>query len=125
MDVAWPWRHESLIEAAALLASEPPTLVGDDPDPSWPDLSWAVHEVVDDTSWDLYDPSGSIGTILRNDVEASAARELVHLLVQVSERQGADAPDSRWFSDPGWGAVRATAIVLLHALTAADATMRR
>lgn len=120
MDVAWPWRRADMIDASALLASTPPTLVGDEPDPRWPDLSWAVHEVVDDTSWDEHDPSGSIGTILRNDVEASAARELVLLLVQVSERQGADAPDNRWFSDPGWGAVRASATGMLHVLTAAD-----
>lgn len=117
MEVEWPWRHQALVEAAELLAAEPPRLVGDQGDPRVPDLTWAVHELVDDTWWDHRDPSESIGLILRGEHEAASVRELVALVVQVSDRQGADAADGRWFSDPLWPEVMSAATRMLTTLT--------
>ena len=109
MDVDWPDRRSSVLDALDLLASEPPTLDNKGRDRRWPDLTNAVHWLVDDTFWDAHDPTDSIGTILRDEREAAAIRRVVAAVVAVSERQGATSTDARWFADEGWAEVRAAA----------------
>ncbi|WP_417281634.1 SCO4402 family protein [Amycolatopsis plumensis] len=93
MNVAWPERREDVISALGVVSAEPPTLDGAGRDTRFPDITNAVHWLVDDTSWDSEDPAASIGTILRNSVEAGAIRAVVAAVVGVSDRQGAAATD--------------------------------
>ena len=92
------------------LAAEPPILNEHGSDPRWPDLTNAVHWVVDDTWWDDEDPSDSIGSILVDEEEAEAMRAVVREIVGVSERQAvAGSSDRAWLGDDRWPHVRAAA----------------
>lgn len=57
----WPDRREDVLAGLECLAAEPPRLSGSDADPRWPDVTNAIHWLVDDTWWDTTDPSESIG----------------------------------------------------------------
>ncbi len=102
------------------LASTPPVLQANQRDPRWPDLTNAVHWVVDDTGWDHHDPADSVGLILRDEIEATALRAVVELVVRVSDRQGAAATDALWFADPDWPAVRRLALTASELMQAND-----
>lgn len=117
MKLEWPWRRPDLLTSLELLRDEPPALPTDGIDPRWPDLTFAVHYLVDDTFWDQTDIADSIGLILRDQTEADMARELVDLLVRVSDRQGAASSDACWFGDPDWPSVREAASRLLVAMS--------
>ena len=116
MDVAWSERREDVISALGVLAAERPTLDGAGRDTRFPDLTNAVHWLVDDTAWDSEDPVTSVGTILRNSVEADAIRSVVAAVVAVSDRQGAAAADAAWFGDGDWREVRRLAAEALACL---------
>lgn len=64
-------RRVDLREALVLLSSEAPPLTPSDRDPRWPDLTAAIHWLVDDTWWDQRDPSEDVGVILRSGAEAA------------------------------------------------------
>lgn len=117
MDVAWHGQREDVLSAFRTLAAEPPVLDGEGRDTRWPDLTNAVHWLVDDTPWDLVDPATSIETILHNSREADVVREVVAAVVAVSDRQGATASDAAWFGDSGWCIVRRLAANALTCLT--------
>ncbi|MEU3770415.1 hypothetical protein AB0E55_35590 [Amycolatopsis keratiniphila] len=117
MDVAWPGRREDVLNALRVLAAEPPVLDGVGRDDRLPDLTNAVHWLVDDTPWDLVDPATSIGTILRDSHESDVIREVVAAVVAVSDRQGAASSDAAWFGDSGWSDVRRLATTALTCLT--------
>ena len=103
-----------MISGLDALASAPPIPQAGQSDPRWPDLTNAVHWVLDDTSWDSQDPADSVGLILRDEGEAAAVRAVVTRIVRVSERHGALAPDALWFADPDWSAVRQVALAALE-----------
>ncbi|MCR6488706.1 hypothetical protein M8542_38345 [Amycolatopsis sp. OK19-0408] len=103
-----------MVSALGVLAAERPALDGRDT--GFPDLTNAVHWLVDDTSWDSQDPATSVGTILRNAAEAEVIRALVAAVVAVSDRQGAEASDAAWFGDSGWHDVRRLAAEALTCL---------
>lgn len=118
MGIAFPDRRQDLLNALGLLAADVPELDGDGWDTTrWPDLTAAVHWLVDDTAWDVHDPVESIGTVLHNDVEADAVRAVVTAVVAVSDRQGATAPDASWYGDQTWPEVRRLATQALASLT--------
>jgi len=117
VNVTWPDRRADVIVGLEALAAAPPMLDGSQLNPQWPDLTNAVHWVVDDTWWDRQDPAGSVGSILRDETEATTIRAVVELILRVSERQGPTAPDTSWFADPEWPLVRQRALVaseLMH-----------
>ncbi len=116
MDVEWPDRRADVLAALELLANEAPAFDEAGGDPRWPDLTNAVHWLVDDTWWDYHDPAGSVGTILRDQREADAVAQVVALVVRVGELHGASAPDAEWFADPSWSHVQARAAVALQLL---------
>ncbi|MEV6443013.1 hypothetical protein [Amycolatopsis sp. NPDC051716] len=116
MDVAWPERREDVVAALRVLAAEAPALGVVGRDPRFPDLTNAVHWLVDDTSWDSEDPVASVGTILRDGAEAEVIRAVVAAVVLVSDRQGAAASDAAWFGDRGWCEVRRLAAEALSCL---------
>lgn len=99
MGVEWPDRREDVLNALDILSSP-------DPSAEWPTLTEAVHWLVDDTFWDVRDPTEDIGALLADEDEAAAIRSVVRVLVAVSERQGPTAPDQAWLDDSGWPMVR-------------------
>ena len=106
--VEWPDRRADVLnglDALAALAGGPEPV----PETPWPDLTNAVHWVVDDTWWDHEDPRASIGTLLVDEEEAAAVAEVVREIVGVSERQGSIGPAEAWFGDEAWPRVRAAA----------------
>lgn len=107
-----------MIAALEVLASDPPLLAAGEDDPRWPDLTNAVHWLVDDTWWDHRDPIGSVGLILENELEAGRARDLVELVVSVADRQGPSSPDAAWFGDALWSDVRKAAAAMLALMVA-------
>jgi hypothetical protein len=109
VEVEWPDRRTDVLNALELMSAGPPLLASDDSDNRWPNLTNAVHWLVDDTTWDINDPSESVGLILLNEHEADAVRETVSAVVEVGERQGSEASDGAWFGDPEWGRVRSLA----------------
>lgn len=115
IDVEWPGRRGDVLAALELLESEPPLLDSNGRDPRWPDLTNAVHWLVDDTVWDHFDPSESIGTILRAETEATAIRAVVSALLEVADRQRSGT-DSSWFEDARWHSVRELARVAIDAM---------
>lgn len=116
MRVEWPERREDVLNGLDALASDP-VLNGDGVDQRWPDLTNVVHWVVDDTWWDHADPSESVGTVLVDAAEVRAVYEVVALVVELSERVGADTTDAQRSSDGAWPRVQeaaAAAAVLLR-----------
>ena len=109
MTVDLPGRREDVLNALVLLAGDPPALEVNGRDSRWADLTNAVHWLVDDTGWDRIDLIESVGTILRNEHEASVLSRLVALIVGVSGRQGPTASDANWFGDEAWAEVQSTA----------------
>lgn len=101
-----PYRRQDVLNALGLLAGDVPELDDAGRERRWPDLTEAVHWLVDDTWWDEDDPVESIGTILRDEAEADAVRAVVTAVVAVSGRQGAAAVDAAWYGDPAWPDVR-------------------
>ena len=108
MTVLWPDRRADVLAGLDVLAAAP---VASDPglDGRWPDLTNAVHWVVDDTFWDRQDPAASIGTLLISAEEAEAVAAVVREVVSVSDRQGPEASDRAWLDDEAWPRVRAAA----------------
>jgi len=115
--VKWPDRRGDVLNGLDTLAEEPPRLAGDEPDPRWPDVTNAIHWVLDDTWWDQRDPREDIGDLLRDEREAEAVERVVRAIVTVAGRQ-AGRSDAHWFGDPDWPRVRdlaAHAAVMLRA----------
>jgi hypothetical protein len=105
-----------VIQALALLASGPPTNAPKGFDDRWPDLTNAIHWLVDDTWWDQHDPAESLGDLLRDDTEVEAINAVLVPLLEVLNRLGSSAPDYRYFSDEHWGDVRKQARIAVELL---------
>lgn len=103
--VELPDRRLDVIESLKVLASDVSRL-DSGRDTRWPDLTNAVHWLVDDTVWDHYDPAESIGVLLRSEAEAAAIRLVVASVVIVSETVGADISDRSWFESDEWPRVQ-------------------
>lgn len=112
------WRRGDVREALLLLSSDVPALTPSGMDPRWPSLTEAIHWLVDDTWWDLRDPSDDVGVYLRSSAEADALRLLVRAIMDVHDRHGPLAPHAAWYGDPAWPQVQALA---RQALTIFDA----
>ncbi len=109
MDVKWPDRRADVLTALDVLAAGSTQVDAAGSDMRWPDLTNAIHWLVDDTWWDKIDPAESIGTLLHSTAEANAIRSVVTAVMAVAERQGTDSADSLWFGDPAWPTVQALA----------------
>src|SRR4051794_29501147 len=109
MGVEWPDRRGDVVAALCALESEP-VLSDEGFDQRWPDITNAVHWLVDDTGWDSRPPEESIGELLRHGEEAKAVRKVVDLVVAVSQRVGATASDAAWCSDAPWPSLQDAAL---------------
>ena len=108
MAVTWPNRRQDVLAGLDLLAA-PPEVDENGRDQRWPDLSNAVHWVVDDTGWDLRPAADDVGTLLFDANEAEALAAVVSLVIDVSRRQGATTSDADWFADADWSKIQRAA----------------
>lgn len=108
VEVRWPDRRADIIKALEALAAE------DAADPSrWPDLTNAVHWLVDDTDWDSHDPALDVGTLLASETEARAVREVLGPLLTIPSALGPVAPGSDFVTHQTWPEVADGGVVLL------------
>jgi hypothetical protein len=73
----------------------------------WPDVTNAVHWIIDDTSWDKHPPRDDLGILIWNDEEATAVHAVVRLLLACLDEMTSDVPDFVYFAHPRAAAVRA------------------
>ena len=115
MSVEWTQRGD-VKEALILLSSGVPDLTPEGWDPRWPNLTEAIHWLIDDTGWERRDPSEDVPRVLHTEEEASALAVLVRSVMKVHDRHGPTAPDAAWYGDSEWTRVQqlaATALALL------------
>ncbi|MBO3100623.1 SCO4402 family protein [Cellulomonas fengjieae] len=122
MKLEFPDWRDDVLAALECLAAKPPRLSGSDVDPRWPDVTNAIHWLIDDTWWDTTDPSESIGRILHDEREASAVRRAVEAVLAVAGRLQPEDVDRLWFGDASWPLVRTRAGEALDVLRTADRT---
>lgn len=120
----WPDRRSDVLSGLDTLAAAPPTLRPGQSDPRWPDVTNAVHWLLDDTWWDHHSPEDSVGILLMDKGEAAAVAEVVRVLVEVSDRCGPVADDSLWFSDRAWPELRRAAAHAADLLRRSDGRAR-
>jgi hypothetical protein len=99
-----PGTRSGIIEALDVLA----TVTPEDTE-RWPDLTAAVHWLVDDTLWDQFDVAESIGWTLRDEQEVAAIRAVLDPLLAVLDALGPLAPDPSYLRHRSWPDVRAAA----------------
>lgn len=116
MTLEWPDRRADVLAGLECLAAEPPRLSGSDADPRWPDVTNAIHWLIDDTWWDTTDPRESIGRILYDEREAAAVRRVVEAVLAVAGRLQPEDVDRLWFGDASWPLVRTRAGEALYVL---------
>jgi hypothetical protein len=104
MTVEFPEMRLNALVGIDTLAEAPPILLPGQRDGRWPDLTNAIHWMIDDTSWDHRPPHETIGTLLEDEAEATAAAGLVELLLALIADHG-DA-DASYFADARWPEVR-------------------
>jgi hypothetical protein len=111
-DIEWSARRGDVIAALDAMAA---LEYGDVRPP--PDLTGAIHWLVDDTWWDRRSPGDDIGRLLRTDREVAAIQITLEALLPVLEELGPDKPDDFYFRHPRWGHVRAAARLARDILT--------
>ncbi len=87
-------------------------------------LTNAVHWLVDDTFWDMRDPSEDIGYRLRDHREVAAIKAVLGPLLLVLGELGPVAPDVDYLDHRGWPDVVAAARAAQRLLVANDARAR-
>jgi hypothetical protein len=115
MTQEWSQRLD-VLEALDFLSTSVPPLGADGRDHRWPNLTEAVHWLIDDTGWDTRDPAEDVGRILQSGTEADAIRDVVAAVMGVHDRQGAEATDAAWYGDPAWTEVRRLASIAAEVL---------
>ena len=103
-EVAWTDRRLDVIAALDRLATISGVNLSE-----WPDLTNAVHWLIDDTWWDHHPPEEAIGLILRDQAEATAVGLVVTALSSVLDDVTATSSDRACLDHPQWGDVASLA----------------
>lgn len=119
-EVKYPGRRGDIIAGLELLSTLTMDSVAHRPGA----LTDAVQWVVDDTFWDMHDPSDSIGWKLRDEQEATAIKTLLDPLMHILEHLGPVEPDIAYVSHRRWPEVVATANAARLLMTANDTHAR-
>ena len=98
------WRAD-VAAGLARLAQITPRDLGE-----WPDLSNAIHWVVDDTWWDHRSPRGDVSLLLTDQDEAAAVEAVLDPLLKILDELGPVAPDVDYVQHPSWPLVAAAAL---------------
>lgn len=115
MTVEWPDRRLDIIAALNVLAA---------PDPAaprrYPNLTDAIHWLIDDTWWDKHDPARDIGKLLIDTAEAQAIHNVLEPLKEILHDLGPVAPDKEYVQHDRWNQVAAAASICLRKLAASN-----
>ncbi|WP_157695291.1 SCO4402 family protein [Nakamurella panacisegetis] len=104
-EVAWTGRRLDVIAALDRLATINHANVSD-----WPDLTNAVHWLIDDTWWDHHPPEEEIGLILRDQTEAASISLVVEAVLVVLGDVPVGSPDRDCLDHPRWDDVASLAV---------------
>ena len=116
------WSQRADVKEALRLLADPVPALDDGHDVRWPNLTDAIHWLIDDTGWDESKPGLDVGRrILRTTEEATVVSDLVAAVMIVHDRQGPTAPDAAWFSDAEWPSVQELARSAYDVFSAGDA----
>ncbi len=114
-DVENPWGRAGVVAGLRVLVS----LQAGTPERDI-EFTEAVHGFIDDTQWDMYDPSTDIGRVLLDDDEGAAATVAVRDLKSVLKALGPTAPYDNYLTHPGWIAARESMRHLLAVMEGHD-----
>ena len=119
-DVRYPGLRGEVIDALELFTVLSPQNVGQ----RVGDLTNAIHGLVDDTFWDMRDPSEDIGYRLRDGEEVAAINAVLEPLLVVTGELGPVRPDVEYLRHRRWPDVVAGAGAAHRLLVANDARAR-
>jgi len=114
--VQWPWQRQDVLEALRALGDL------DYQDQYWrsgkgcPDLTAAVHWLIDDTFIDQQGARALIPHLFLDQREADLVQTAVDALLYVLDALGPVAPDNAYLDHPGW-------VDVLRAASAAHAVL--
>ncbi|MFI7419551.1 hypothetical protein [Nonomuraea sp. NPDC049684] len=100
--VQWPERRKDVLESLRALSDR------EYQDRHWrsgkgsPDLTAAVHWLIDDTFIDQHAARALIPHLLIDHREAELVQAVVDALLQVLDHLGPTAPDNAYLDHPGW-----------------------
>ncbi|WP_420540754.1 SCO4402 family protein [Nonomuraea roseoviolacea] len=100
--VQWPQRREDVLEALRALGDHEYQTHQWRSGQGWPDLTAAVHWLVDDTFMDETGARAMIPYLFCDEEEADLVQIVVDALVHVLDDLGPTAPDSAYLDHPGW-----------------------
>ena len=104
VEPAWKDRRLDVIAALDRLATITLANANDGPD-----LSSAVHWLVDDTFWDQHSPAEEIGLLVRDQAEADAVTTVLDPLLSVLDELGPIRADKEFLQHPLWPEVARSA----------------
>ncbi|WP_182907205.1 SCO4402 family protein [Microbispora sp. H13382] len=110
--VQWPERRGDVLNALQALADREYQEQHWRSGHGWPDLTAAVHWLIDDTFIDQAGARSLIPQLFRDEQEADHVQLVVNALLRVLDDLGPTAPDHAYLDHPAW-------ITVLHAADAA------
>ncbi|MET7460047.1 hypothetical protein [Nonomuraea sp. NPDC005501] len=114
--VQWPDKRKDVLEALRALGDRDYQDQHWRSGKGWPDLTAAVHWLIDDTFIDQRGARALIPHLFLDQREADLVQTVVDALLHVLDDFGPAAPDNAYLDHPGW-------INILHAAGAAHAAL--
>ncbi|MFI7699075.1 hypothetical protein [Nonomuraea sp. NPDC049480] len=114
--VQWPERRQDVLEALRALGDRDYQDQHWRSGKRWPDLTAAVHWLIDDTFIDQHGARTLIPHLFLDQREADLMQTVVDALFRVLDDLGPVAPDNAYLDHPGW-------INVLHTAEAAHAAL--
>ncbi|MGW0807211.1 SCO4402 family protein [Nonomuraea sp. NPDC002799] len=115
--VRWPEQREDAIEALRALGDRDYQDQHWRSGKGWPDLTAAVHWLIDDTFIDQRGAQALIPHLFLDQREAGLVQLVVDALLRVLDDLGPAAPDIAYLDHPGWIDVLGTAAAAHAALS--------
>ncbi|NUW31587.1 hypothetical protein HTZ77_09130 [Nonomuraea sp. SMC257] len=100
--VRWPERREDVLEALRALGDRDHQDLHWRSGKGWPDLTAAVHWLIDDTFIDQHGARALIPHLFLDQREADLVQTVVDALLHVLDDLGPTAPDKAYLDHPEW-----------------------
>ncbi|MGN9837475.1 SCO4402 family protein [Nonomuraea sp. H19] len=100
--VQWPERRKDVLEALRALGDRAYQDQHWRFGKGWPDLTAAVHWLIDDTFIDQHGARALIPHLFLDQREADLVQTVVDALLRVLDDLGPAAPDNAYLDHPGW-----------------------
>ncbi|WP_425571052.1 SCO4402 family protein [Planotetraspora kaengkrachanensis] len=115
--VQWPERREDVLNALQVLGDRDYQEQHWRSGHGWPDLTNAVHWLIDDTFIDQTGARALIPQLFRDEREADLVQIVVDALLRVLDDLGPTAPDDAYLDHPAWISVLHSAHTALQVLS--------